>query len=117
MRESTGTDGSVEETGRRAGAIIVAAGGSAKRAYHHTAPVNNLYALHESLLMLREEGLEPAHQRHRSNHQALVSGLEAMGLSMAVAAEYRLPQLNAVNIPDGVDDASVRATLLNDFDL
>ncbi len=92
-------------------------GGSAKRAYHHTAPVNNLYALHESLLMLREEGLEQAHQRHRSNHRALVTGLEAMGLSMAVAPEYRLPQLNAVNIPEGVDDAAVRATLLHDFDL
>jgi alanine-glyoxylate transaminase/serine-glyoxylate transaminase/serine-pyruvate transaminase len=92
-------------------------GGSTKRAYHHTAPVNNLYALHESLLMLREEGLEQAHQRHRRNHEALVSGLESMGLSMAVAPEYRLPQLNAVNIPEGVDDAAVRATLLKDFDL
>jgi len=92
-------------------------GGSSKRAYHHTAPVNNLYGLHESLLMLREEGLEQAHERHRRNHESLVTGLEAMGLSMAVAPEYRLPQLNAVNIPDGVDDAAVRATLLNDFDL
>ena len=78
-------------------------GGNTKRAYHHTAPVNNLYALHEALLMLREEGLEAAHTRHRHNHEALVAGLEAMGLGMAVAAEHRLPQLNSVIIPEGVD--------------
>lgn len=92
-------------------------GGSAKRAYHHTAPVNDLYALHESLVMLQEEGLENAFARHQRNHNALVAGLEAMGLSMAVAAENRLPQLNAVNIPAGVDDAAVRSALLNDFNL
>lgn len=92
-------------------------GGNTKRAYHHTAPVNNLYALHESLLMLREEGLEAAHSRHRSNHEALVAGLEAMGLAMAVAPEHRLPQLNSVLIPEGVDDAAVRAALLEDYDL
>ena len=92
-------------------------GGSAKRAYHHTAPVNALYALHESLVMLREEGLEAAFARHLHNHRALVAGLEAMGLSMAVAEAHRLPQLNAVNIPEGVDDARVRSALLNDFNL
>ena len=92
-------------------------GGSSKRAYHHTAPVNDLYALHESLVMLREEGLEAAHRRHQHNHQALVAGLEAMGLAMAVAPEYRLPQLNSVLIPEGVDDAEVRSTLLREFDL
>lgn len=92
-------------------------GGNTKRAYHHTAPVNNLYALHESLLMLQEEGLEAAHRRHRHNHDALVAGVEAMGLSMAVDAQWRLPQLNAVAIPEGVDDAVVRATLLKEFDL
>jgi alanine-glyoxylate transaminase/serine-glyoxylate transaminase/serine-pyruvate transaminase len=92
-------------------------GGSTKRAYHHTAPVNDLYALHESLLMLEEEGLEAAIARHLRNHEALVAGLEAMGLSMAVAAQHRLPQLNAVNIPEGVDDASLRSALLNDFNL
>jgi alanine-glyoxylate transaminase / serine-glyoxylate transaminase / serine-pyruvate transaminase len=92
-------------------------GGSSKRAYHHTAPINNLYALHESLVMLREEGLEQAHARHRHNHLALVAGLEAMGLSMAVAAPYRLPQLNSVLIPEGVDDAALRSALLNEFDL
>ncbi|GAB3276719.1 pyridoxal-phosphate-dependent aminotransferase family protein [Parahaliea aestuarii] len=92
-------------------------GGNSKRAYHHTAPVNALYALHESLVMLQDEGLEAAWARHARHHAALVAGLEAMGLSMAVAAEYRLPQLNAVNIPAGVDDAAVRSALLNEFDL
>lgn len=92
-------------------------GGNTKRAYHHTAPVNDLYALHEALLMLREEGLEAAHSRHRRNHEALVAGLEAMGLGMAVAPEHRLPQLNLVLIPEGVDDAAVRTALLNDYDL
>jgi len=92
-------------------------GGSGKRAYHHTAPVNNLYALHESLVMLQEEGLEQAHARHRHNHLALVAGLEAMGLSMAVAPAYCLPQLNSVLIPEGVDDAALRSALLDEFDL
>ena len=92
-------------------------GGDSKRAYHHTAPVNDLYALHESLLMLQEEGLEESHRRHRKNHEALVAGLEAMGLAMAVAAEHRLPQLNSVLIPEGVDEAAVRSALLQEFDL
>lgn len=91
--------------------------GSSKRAYHHTAPVNDLYALHESLLMLQEEGLQAAHERHLRNHQGLVAGLEAMGLTMAVAAEHRLPQLNSVLIPAGVDDAALRSALLQEFDL
>jgi alanine-glyoxylate transaminase/serine-glyoxylate transaminase/serine-pyruvate transaminase len=92
-------------------------GGSSKRAYHHTAPVNDLYALHESLVMLEEEGLEASQARHMRNHKALVAGLEAMGLAMAVDADIRLPQLNSVIIPEGVNDAGVRASLLNDFDL
>jgi alanine-glyoxylate transaminase / serine-glyoxylate transaminase / serine-pyruvate transaminase len=92
-------------------------GGSSKRAYHHTAPVNAIYALHESLVMLEAEGLEAAWARHDTHHRALVAGLEAMGLSMAVDAQHRLPQLNAVRIPEGVDDAAVRGALLRDFDL
>ena len=92
-------------------------GGDGKRAYHHTAPVNDLYALHEALLILQEEGLEASHARHLHNHQALVAGLEAMGLTMAVDAAYRLPQLNSVTIPQGVDDAGLRSALLNEFDL
>jgi alanine-glyoxylate transaminase / serine-glyoxylate transaminase / serine-pyruvate transaminase len=87
-------------------------GGGAKRAYHHTAPVNALYGLHESLVLLREEGLEAAWARHAKMHDALKAGLEAMGLTFLVAPEHRLPQLNAVNVPAGVDEALVRACLL-----
>ena len=92
-------------------------GKGAKRAYHHTAPVNSMYAFYEALLILKEEGLENAWQRHQSGHNELVAGLEGLGLSLAVDAEYRLPQLNVVNIPDGVNDAEVRSRLLNDFNL
>ena len=92
-------------------------GGGAKRAYHHTAPINALYALHESLVMLHEEGLEAAWARHAKMHEALKAGLEAMGLSFLVAAEHRLPQLNAVCVPDGVDEALVRARLLERYGL
>jgi alanine-glyoxylate transaminase/serine-glyoxylate transaminase/serine-pyruvate transaminase len=92
-------------------------GGGAKRAYHHTAPVNALYALHESLVMLRNEGLENAWKRHQKNHLALKAGLEALGLTFIVPEDARLPQLNAVSIPDGVDDALVRGRLLNEYNL
>ncbi|TNF38673.1 MAG: alanine--glyoxylate aminotransferase family protein [Gammaproteobacteria bacterium] len=92
-------------------------GGEVKRAYHHTAPVNALYALHEALVMLREEGIDNAWQRHMNNHLALRAGLEAMGLSFVVDEPYRLPQLNSVTIPAGVDDVTVRGQLLNQFNL
>jgi len=92
-------------------------GSGAKRAYHHTAPVNALYGLHEALVMLEDEGLENAWQRHSHHHNALKAGLEAMGLSFIVAERERLPQLNAVSIPEGVDDAAVRSTLLGDYNL
>lgn len=92
-------------------------GSDAKRSYHHTAPVNSLYALHESLLILQEEGLSNAWDRHALNHEALAAGLEALGLKFVVQDEYRLPQLNAVSFPDSIDDASVRSALLNDYDL
>ncbi len=92
-------------------------GGEGKRAYHHTAPINALYGLHESLVILKEEGLENAWARHAKHHQALRAGLEAMGMNFIVHEEDRLPQLNAITIPDGVDDAAVRATLLNDYSL
>ncbi len=88
-----------------------------KRAYHHTAPVNAMYALHESLTILKEEGLENAWARHRANHELLKSGLDSLGLELVVAEASRLPQLNLVGIPDGVDDAAVRAKLLQDYDL
>lgn len=92
-------------------------GGEGKRAYHHTAPVNAMYALHESLVMLEAEGLENAWKRHQDNHNALKAGIEAMGLSFIVDEASRLPQLNTVTIPEGVDEAAVRATLLNQFNL
>jgi alanine-glyoxylate transaminase/serine-glyoxylate transaminase/serine-pyruvate transaminase len=88
-----------------------------KRAYHHTAPVNALYGLHEALVILEEEGLENSWARHQRNHLALRAGLEALGLEFIVEEKYRLPQLNTVTIPDGVDEASVRNQLLSQFNL
>jgi alanine-glyoxylate transaminase/serine-glyoxylate transaminase/serine-pyruvate transaminase len=87
-------------------------GAGAKRSYHHTAPVNSLYALHEALVVLHEEGIESSWERHRRNHLALRAGLEALGLTLAVAEPSRLPQLNAVSVPEGVDEAAVRRHLL-----
>jgi len=92
-------------------------GANAKRAYHHTAPVNSLYALHESLVMLQEEGLDNAIARHAKNHLALRAGIEALGLSFVVDEADRLPQLNAVTIPEGIDEAVVRQRLLNEYQL
>jgi alanine-glyoxylate transaminase/serine-glyoxylate transaminase/serine-pyruvate transaminase len=92
-------------------------GPGAKRAYHHTAPINSLYALDEALRILKREGLENAWQRHTSNHLKLLAGLEAMGLEFYVEPDYRLPQLNAVRVPEGVDEAAVRNFLLNEYNL
>jgi alanine-glyoxylate transaminase / serine-glyoxylate transaminase / serine-pyruvate transaminase len=88
-----------------------------KRAYHHTAPINALYGLHESLVMLAEEGLEASWARHLAMHRALGAGLEAMGLEFLVEAPWRLPQLNAIRAPAGVDEAAVRQRLLEEFSL
>jgi alanine-glyoxylate transaminase / serine-glyoxylate transaminase / serine-pyruvate transaminase len=87
------------------------------RTYHHTAPISMNYALREALRIVCDEGLEARWQRHRRNHLALVAGLEAMGLEMNVAREQRLWSLNAVRVPDGVDDARVRGKLLNDSNI
>lgn len=84
------------------------------RAYHHTAPINMIYALQASLLRILEEGLEAVHARHRAMHEKLVRGLEGMGLSLYVDKEWRLPMLNAVGIPEGVDEAAVRSRLLRE---
>ncbi|WP_158770075.1 alanine--glyoxylate aminotransferase family protein [Paraglaciecola sp. L1A13] len=92
-------------------------GQGGKRAYHHTAPVNSLYALHEALRILHNEGLQSAWQRHADMHLALKAGLENIGLEFVVEEAYRLPQLNMVSIPQGVDDAEVRGQLLNEFGL
>jgi alanine-glyoxylate transaminase/serine-glyoxylate transaminase/serine-pyruvate transaminase len=85
------------------------------RVYHHTAPINMTYALHEALRILLEEGLEVSWQRHRTNHLALKAGLAAIGIDYATQAGHELPQLNAVRIPDPVDDVAVRKALLERF--
>jgi alanine-glyoxylate transaminase/serine-glyoxylate transaminase/serine-pyruvate transaminase len=85
------------------------------RAYHHTAPINMNYALHQALRLVLQEGLEARYARHRLHHTALKTGLAAMGIQYAVAAETSLPMLNAVLIPEGIDDAAVRGQLLNEF--
>jgi len=84
------------------------------RTYHHTAPISMNYALREALRLIYEEGLEARWRRHETNHRALVAGIEAMGLQMAVAPQNRLWSLNAVSVPDRVDDARVRARLLEE---
>lgn len=88
-----------------------------KRTYHHTAPINPLYGLHESLVILSEEALENAWSRHRAMHEKLKAGLEGMGLKFVVEENARLPQLNSIWIPEGVDDAAARTRLLSEFNL
>lgn len=90
---------------------------SGKRSYHHTAPVNSLYALHESLVLLHQEGIENAWARHKSQHETLAKGLKELGIEFIVPEQERLPQLNAVYIPEGVDDAKIRTYLLQEFNL
>lgn len=85
------------------------------RVYHHTAPINMTYGLHESLRLLLEEGLEASFARHRKNQQALKAGLAKLGIEYATQAGHELPQLNAVRIPAGIDDAAVRKALLDRF--
>ena len=91
--------------------------GGKQRAFHHTAPINALYGLHEALLILKEEGIDNAWLRHQYHHAALRAGLEAMGLSYLVAEGSRLPQLNTVTIPLGVEDTLVRRKLLQEYSL
>ena len=87
--------------------------GEKTRAYHHTAPVNSLYAMNEALRLVVEETLQVRWDRHRDAANRLYSRLEAAGLEMVVAAEHRLPPLTLVRIPEGVDDAAVRGGLLD----
>jgi len=91
--------------------------GSAPRVYHHTSSSTLNYALLEALLLIEEEGLQNRFERHLSNHQALVAGVEAMGLEMLVKPGHRLPTLNTIRVPDGVDEAKVRGYLLETFNL
>ena len=97
--------------------LVMGYWGSGKRVYHHTAPINLLYGLHEALAMLQEEGLGNSCARHRHQHLALRSGIEAMGLSFLVHESARLPQLNAIVVPEGVDEAVLRSRLLNEYNL
>ncbi len=97
--------------------LLVGYWGATNRTYHHTAPTNSLYALHEALLMLREEGLENAWVRHQRNHKALKAGLEKLGLNYLVEEPYRLPQMNAVTVLAAVDEKEVRRRLLLDYNL
>ena len=88
-----------------------------KRSYHHTAPVNSLYALHESLLILQEEGLSSSWSRHKIHHEALVAGLESLGLIFVVQMKDRLPQLNLVRFPEGINESAARQFLLENYNL
>jgi len=92
-------------------------GGEGGRTYHHTAPINALYGLHEALVALFEEGHQAAVVRHARMHQAFAAGIEAAGLSFLVDEAHRLPQLNTVWVPEGVDEALVRAHVLQHWDL
>ncbi|HSW54586.1 MAG TPA: alanine--glyoxylate aminotransferase family protein [Ignavibacteriaceae bacterium] len=91
--------------------------GTGKRAYHHTAPINSLYALHESLLLLKEEGIENSWKRHKTNGEKLVSELDKIGLKPFVTENERLPQLTSVSVPEGINEANVRTTLLNQYNI
>jgi alanine-glyoxylate transaminase/serine-glyoxylate transaminase/serine-pyruvate transaminase len=85
------------------------------RVYHHTAPVNMIYGLYAALSVIFEEGLEKVFKRHKESHKALVDGLKDLGVKMLVEEPYRLPMLNAVSVPEGVDEKAVRQRLRRDF--
>ena len=89
----------------------------AKRAYHHTAPVSSMFALREAYRLVLEEGLEKRFARHRKNHELLKRELETLGFEFLVQAGYRLPMLNAVVIPPGIDDAATRKRLLEEYNI
>lgn len=85
------------------------------RVYHHTAPINMTYALHEALRLVLEEGLDECFARHKLHHEALAAGLDALNIPYTAEPECRLPQLNAVRVPDGIHDARLRRRLLEEF--
>lgn len=97
--------------------LIMSYWGEGKRTYHHTAPINALYGLHEALVMLAEEGLQARWQRHQDCHLALVAGLEKLGLKLLVEQPYRLPQLNSVLVPEGINEARLRSDLLDKYSI
>ena len=89
----------------------------AKRAYHHTGPVSAMFALREALRLVLEEGLEERFARHSENHLFLLQELESLGFEFLVKEGFRLPMLNAVKLPDGVDDGATRSRLLNEYNI
>src|SRR5260370_9930707 len=89
----------------------------AERVYHHTAPISMNYALYEALRIVVEEGLEARWRRHQLNAAALQAGLRAIGLEVAAQEGHRLPQLNAVKVPAGVDEAKIRTALLRTYNM
>ena len=99
--------------------LVLGYWGETTRTYHHTAPINSLFALHEALLLLKEEGLENSWARHMRHHLALKAGMEAMGLEFLVKEAYRLPQMNAIKIPESLQksEAEVRKRLLGEFNI
>jgi alanine-glyoxylate transaminase/serine-glyoxylate transaminase/serine-pyruvate transaminase len=88
-----------------------------ERLYHHTAPINMNYALHEALRIVLEEGLKARWERHARHHRALKAGLEGMGITYLADPEHQLPMLNAVAAPEGVDEGAVRKRLLEEHDI
>lgn len=92
-------------------------GSGSKRSYHHTAPINAIYGLHEALLLLIEEGIENAWNRHDTNGKTLVKLLEEIGLPSYVKNEERLPELTSVKVPDGVNEAEIRNRLLTEYNI
>ena len=88
-----------------------------ERVYHHTAPISMNYALHEALRLVLTEGLENRWKRHQRNHELLVKGLADLGLSIGSQPGHQLWQLNAVTVPEGADEAGVRKSLLNDYNI
>jgi len=88
-----------------------------ERVYHHTAPISMTYALREALRLVQEEGLTARFRRHQQNHEALVAGLTALGMTLAAQEEHRLWTLNSVTIPSGVDDATIRQQLLDEYNI
>ncbi len=88
-----------------------------ERTYHHTAPISMNFAVREGLRLVQEEGLEHRFERHRQNARLLWEGLEALGLTLAVRPEYRLPTLTTVFVPDGIDEGAIRRRLLDDYNI
>jgi alanine-glyoxylate transaminase/serine-glyoxylate transaminase/serine-pyruvate transaminase len=88
-------------------------GATKKRAFHHTAPISSIYGMHEAVRLVIEEGREARWARHQKGHEALVCGLEKLGLQLFTPATHRAPTINVISVPDGVDEAKVRARLLD----